>query len=245
MPWIYMFDEEAGLLTKIGKAKKHYHDRFRDQQPCNPRTLTLRAAIWFDNEADMKACEDELKTGLIFPNADPRFPLREWYVVGWQKAVAADIWHRHKGQLRPIEPYTRKFQDDLNEGVRAKDGRLFRLYAYVFREEGSDEICKLRFTAYGWEAARQNYVTGNPHNLTLHSRWSWENNEMAFAARMKLMSACEGAHIHFGWFRMSPDGMAKQVEGTDAILCPNRRDHIDRDSKDGRAGYPALSTNLG
>lgn len=234
MAWIYMFDEGNGVCTKIGRADKHYHDRFRDQQACNPRKLHLRAAIWFDDRSDAHRCEKELKSGSIIPKANPQYPLREWYAVDWETALTSDLWAKHSGSPRQVEPYTTAFQDDLNEGARSRDGKRFQLYAYVFYEPESSKFSKLRFTAYGWKVAEKNYVTGNPHGIEIHSRWIWRSNDLAIAARAKLDDVLKAQEIHLGWYRMSPNTMGKHVEKFGANPCPYRNDTADRDTRYGR-----------
>ncbi len=234
MPWIYMFDE-SGADTKIGSAKDHYHKRFRNQQPCNPRQLFLRGAIWFGSDEAMKTCESELKKGNIFPHTDARFSRREWYRVGWTEALAHSIWRKFGGEPRPIEPFRGGFRDVLNSGDRGQDGTEYLLHAYVFAEEESNAYCKLRLSAYGWEAARQTYLTGNPHNIVVVDRWRWPDNIVARKAEEAILRASANAHIHFGWYRMEPAELIAMLKASGATPAPRRiNDPSESDTTGGR-----------
>jgi hypothetical protein len=230
MPWIYMFDE-GGLDTKLGKASGHYHERFRDQQPCNPRLLTLRSAVWFDALAAMQDCENQLKNGRVFPLTDPSHPKREWYKVHWQDALRSNIWRAHGGQIKNVEHFKGKFRDDLNPGdVQNK----FQLYAYVFEEEATSSWCKFRLSAYDWENARQTYLTGNPHNVLIHSRWTWKDNYAARQFAQSLFTKYGKDLIHFGWFRLAPAELASLIEQSAGQPAPRRPQESRLDRGGGR-----------
>jgi hypothetical protein len=226
-----MFDE-AGADTKIGSAKRHYHDRFQDQQPCNPRALHLRGAVWFETAEKMLECEGKLKEGGVFPKTDLRFIHREWYRVGWSDALAHGIWAEHGGEVREVAAFKKAFRDDLNAG---DVGDRYLLHAYVLSEEGSDLYVKLRLSAYGWEAARQTYLTGNPHNLVLFGRWRWRDNAMARAAGRAIFDEFARNQLHYGWHRMPPANLVASLEKSGAVLAPRRAfDLGEADTKGGR-----------
>ena len=211
MAWMYIFDEGDARCCKIGSAKEHYHDRFREQQPCNPRVLHLRAAIWFEDPADMKACERSWKTGSVRPKVDPGNPHREWYRVGWYEAAELSVWSDYNGQVRPVEPFRGTFKDDLNEGTRDRAGTEYHLMAYLLQESGYADVCKLRFTAYGWKGVAQHYRTGNPHRVDVYGRWVWPDNSAAAEAASGLTRAMCADVIHHGWYRRPPAEAAREI----------------------------------
>lgn len=231
MAMIYAFQQEGDSeLLKIGFAKNGWRQRFRDQQPCNPRTLKVVGAFEFADERECKLAENRIKAGHIYPHAPGTSERQEWYTAKPEDFLSL-TWLKTTNGVSPVTVATTLdgYRDDLNPGdVNGK----WTLFLYLIGEERESGFCKLRATAYNWADASSVYLTGNPRRPTARRRWLAPNGNICLLEiRKKLARRFAAAALPYEWFKLDTsvleNAILESVKVGELIECP-RDPLIDR-----------------